>query len=111
MNGEGRLGGNTTKTADQLAQAAPSVNHRCRSELHRRRSASWRLPVLDSGRSEPWLYGDGPALRGYEDAAVHLLSLGLTPAPNLPALREMWRAGAEIRLVAQVISERWGFVA
>jgi hypothetical protein len=111
MNGEGRLGGNTTKTADQLAQAAPSVNYRCRSELHRRRSASWRLPVLDSGRADPWLYEDGPALRGYEDAALHLMSLGLTPAPDLPALQAMWKAGAESRRAAQVVAQRWGLVA
>jgi hypothetical protein len=63
--------------------------------------------MLESGRSDPWLFDDGPAHRGYEAAARHLLDYGLTPAPNLPALRAMWKAGAESRRVAQVIAERW----
>lgn len=74
--------------------------------LRRRRAASWRLPVLDSGRSDPWRYL-GPGERGYEDAAGNLLDHGLTPAPNLLALRSMWKASTDSRRVAQVIGERW----
>jgi hypothetical protein len=76
----------------------------------RRRDASHRLPVLESGLSDPWWYPE-PGDRGYEHAAMHLLSLGLTPSPNLPAMRAMYRCGGESRRVAQVISERWGLVA
>jgi len=48
---------------------------------------------------------------GYEDAARHLLQHGLLAAPNLAALRQMWRAGGESRRVAQVIAERWSLAA
>jgi hypothetical protein len=78
--------------------------------LRRRRAASWRLPVLESGRSDPWWYPE-PGERGYAAASAYLLALGLTPAPNPPALRAMWLAGAESRRVAQVVAERWGLVA
>jgi len=81
------------------------------SQLCRRRAASWRLPVLDSsGRPDPWHY-EPSGTTGYKDAVVHLLSLGLTPAPDLLALQAMWRADAESRRAAQVVAERWGLVA
>jgi hypothetical protein len=76
----------------------------------RRREASWRLPVLDSERSDPWYY-EPPGVIGYEAAAVHLLSQGLTPALNLPALQAMWKAGGKSRRVAQVIAELWELAA
>lgn len=98
--------------------AAPSESttaDKCESKAiarkqRRRRARSWRLPTLDSGRSDPWWY-PGPGERGYEDAAGHLLDHGLTPAPNLLALRSMWKAGSDSRRVAQVIVERWEPVA
>jgi hypothetical protein len=75
--------------------------------LRLRRAASWRLPVLDhSGRSDPWWYPE-PGIRGYEQAAHHLLGHGLLPAPNLPALRTMYRCGGYQRRVAEVIAEAW----
>jgi hypothetical protein len=77
--------------------------------LHRRRQASWRLAELESRRSDPWSYA--PSSAGYEDAAAHLLELGLTPAPNLAGLHEMWKAGGESRAAAQVIAERWDLAA
>jgi hypothetical protein len=75
----------------------------------RRRAASWRLLVQESGRSDPWHYQAPTA--GYEDAARHLLTNGLTPAPNVPALQAMWTASAESRAVAQLIVKRWELVA
>jgi hypothetical protein len=78
--------------------------------LHRRRAASRRLPVLDSSRSDPWHY-EPPRVRGYEEAARHLLGHGLTPAPNSAALRELWKAGGESRAAAEAIADRWGLVA
>ncbi|MFZ0718128.1 hypothetical protein [Mycobacterium sp.] len=77
--------------------------------LHRRRAASQRLPVLDCRRSDPWFYPE-PDERGYADyaaAASHLLELGLTPAPNVPAMRSMWKARGESQRVAWAIAERW----
>ena len=79
-------------------------------QLRIRRAASWRLPASCSGRSDPWWYPE-PGERGYEDAAAHLLELGLTPAPNPAALRAMWMAGGQSRRYAEVIAERWGLVA
>lgn len=67
----------------------------------RRRAASRRL----SG-GDPWWYPP-PGERGYPEAAAHLLSCGLTPAPNVAAVRSMWKVGGESRRIAQVIAERW----
>ena len=73
--------------------------------LRRRRAASRRLPVLDDGHADPWCYP--PPQRGYEAAAAHLLAYGLTPAPNLDAMRRMWRCGGEARRIARAVAERW----
>lgn len=81
-------------------------NHPAR-QMHARRGASWRLPPV-AGRSDPWWYG--PDERGYAAAAAHLLELGLTPAPNPPAMRSMWRHRGESQRLAWVISERWDLV-
>ena len=79
--------------------------------LRRRRAASYRLPVLDSGRSDPWYYDDPePSERtadGYFATAKHLLAVGLLPAPNLGAMRLMWRRGGEHRRFARLVAERW----
>lgn len=72
-------------------------------QVRRRQAAAWRLPGGD-----PWKYPP-PGVRGYEDAASHLLELGLTPAPNLPALQAMWRADKESPVVALIV-ERWELV-
>jgi hypothetical protein len=48
-----------------------------------------------------------PSTRGYADAAEHLLALGLTPAPNVPALRDMWREGGETQRAAYRIATAW----
>ena len=82
---------------------------------YRRRAASRRLPVLDSGRSDPWYY-DPPApsehaADGYYATAAHLISVGLLPAPDLGAMRIMWGRDAEQRNLARYISERWGVSA
>jgi hypothetical protein len=79
-------------------------------QLPVRRATSWRLPLLDSRKSDPWWYPE-PGECGYPEAAAHLLDCGLTPAPNLPAMRSMWKASPESRRVARIISERWERVA
>jgi hypothetical protein len=84
--------------------------HAVCADLRRCRTASWRLPVLETGRSDPWWYPD-PGERGYEDAAHHLLSYGLIPAPNREGLRLMGKSGSESRRAAELIAERWGTVA
>jgi len=64
------------------------------------------VPELDCRRSDPWFYPE-PGERGYAAAAAYLLELGLTPAPNLPALRAMWKTRGESQHAAWVISDRW----
>jgi hypothetical protein len=54
---------------------------------------------------------ESPCLRGYPEAAAHLLDLGLTPAPNVPALRSMWKAGGHARQCALIIAAAWELVA
>jgi hypothetical protein len=81
------------------------------SQLRARRATSWRLPVLDhSGRSDPWHY-EPPGERGYPQAALHLLELGLTPAPNREGLRLLWRRGGHSRQAAEFIAQAWELVA
>ena len=53
------------------------------------------------------LHACNPGVDGYEAAAAHLLSVGLTPAPNIPAMRVMWRHGGDGRRLARTISEFW----
>ena len=97
----------TTATVDPLEYIAG---------LRRRRAASRRLPVLDhSGRADPWYY-DRPApseheTDGYCAAAAHLLAAGLLPAPDLGAMRIMWRRDTEQRNLARHIAERWEVAA
>ena len=74
--------------------------------LRLRRTASRRLEVLDSSRSDPWHYGV-PGERGYPDAVAHLLELGLLPAPNREGLITMWRRGGHSRKVAEFVAEAW----
>jgi len=92
----------------QSRQSRNSPNVNIITSRCRRRDASWRLPALESGRFDPWHYE--PPTAGYEDAAAHLLELGLTPAPDIPALQAMWKSGRDSRAVAQLIVERWGLV-
>lgn len=79
------------------------------TQCRMRRAASWRLPVLDSRRADPWWYE--PPSAGYEAAAHHLLGHGLTPAPNVTALRGMWNCGGAGRAAAEIVAERWGLTA
>jgi hypothetical protein len=102
---QGRPSTNSSHHSKQPT-GANYTGHRAEQQLRCRRSASRRLAILDSGRADPQAY-EPPGVIGYEDAAFHLLSMGLTPAPNLPAMRAMWAAGGESRRVAQVIAERW----
>jgi hypothetical protein len=86
--------------------------------LTRRRAASRRLPVLECGRADPWYYESANGVRqfpleltdGYVAAAHHLLDLGLTPAPNLEGLRQMWRRGSCHRRDAARIAQAWELV-
>jgi hypothetical protein len=97
---------NLTTTSSHHEAGKASVG-----QLGRRRGASWRLPPLDCGCRDP-LHYQPAGVRGYEDAAVMLLSVGLTPAPNLPAMRAMWIAGVEWERVLSRYRDRWpaGFV-
>jgi hypothetical protein len=72
------------------------------TQLRRRRAAVQRMPG-----SDPWCY-EPPGVRGYPETAQHLLAHGLTPAPNLPALQAMWKAGDDDLNAARTIAERWG---
>lgn len=85
----------------------------------RRRSATIRVPRYSDKCAcrDPWTCShDGNAMSehdvdGYRAAAQHLLDAGLAPAPNVPALRAMWRRGNEERRLARTISERWEVAA
>jgi hypothetical protein len=87
--------------------------------IRRRRAAKHRVPVQECGRhADPWpcrCY-DTPEspernAAGYRAAARHLIKAGLLPAPNLGAMRTMWRLDVENRELARYIAERWQGVA
>lgn len=86
-------------------------------QLRRRRAATYRLPVLDCGHADPWTCRHDPVtvtdqyVDGYRNAAEHLLANGLTPAPNLIAMRAMWRRGGTDRDLVRAIAERWEIAA
>jgi len=67
------------------------------------------MPKLESGRSDPWWY-EAPTA-GYESAAIHLLALGLTPAPSPDGLRLMWKRSSHSRRAAGLIAQRWEMTA
>jgi hypothetical protein len=83
----------------EVDTAEPNSGVRRLAELKRRREASRRLPVLGSGRSDPWHY-DEPQLTDHQldswlAAISHLAELGtpaIVPVCVRRALRR--RAGA-----------------
>uniref|UniRef100_A0A5Q5BKW4 Uncharacterized protein n=2 Tax=unclassified Mycobacterium TaxID=2642494 RepID=A0A5Q5BKW4_MYCSS len=87
--------------------------------LRRRRAATYRLPVLACGCADPWTcrhhtkHGSvtDQFVDGYRDAAEHLLASGLTPPPNLPAMRAMWKRGGHDQRLAVRIAELWQVAA
>jgi hypothetical protein len=79
-------------------------------QLHLRRAAAHRLPVLASGHSDPWRYAP-PTAAGYAEAAAHLLEHGMLPAPNRDGLQAMWRSGGRSQQAAVYIARAWELVA
>jgi hypothetical protein len=85
--------------------------------LKRRRDASRRLAPLPCGCRDPWPcrhYDDQPSQRqldAYAEAAEHLLNVGMLPAPNVPAMRRMWRRRGCGQRLAVHIAERWELAA
>lgn len=80
--------------------------------LRQRRAVTYRLPPLDCGHVDPFTCRHGPnPIDGYPEAAAHLLTLGLCPAPNLPALRAMWKQGGADLRNASLIVQAWGVTA
>jgi hypothetical protein len=86
--------------------------------LGRRRNASHRVPPYgECSCSDPWTCrhyevpaSPGREADGYYATAQHLLAAGLLPAPNVPAMRVMWR-DPEQRDMVRYIAERWEMVA
>lgn len=96
----------------------PRSAHHYIAGLRRRRAATYRLPVLDCGHADPWTCKCSDSdnatdqyIDGYRDAAQHLLAQGLTPAPNLPAMRGMWKRGGDDQRLAVRIAQRWEIAA
>lgn len=80
--------------------------------LRRRRAETYRRPKLDCGCVDPWTNRHDEQITdnyvdGYRDAAEHLLASGLAPAPNLPAMRTMWKRGGNEQRLAMRIAELW----
>ena len=48
---------------------------------------------------------------GYRDAVVRLMSHNLTPAPDLAAIRVLWRRGGQDQRLAVRLAELWEVAA
>lgn len=87
------------------------------SALRGRRDASRRSEPLACGCRDPWtcMCFDGEptekAVDGYAAAVDHLNSCGLAAAPNIAAMRVMWRRGGDDRQLVRDIASRWGVSA
>lgn len=83
--------------------------------IRRRRAYADKASLLSCGRcTDPWTCRCREAqpindqyVDGYRDAAKHLLAQGLTPAPNVDAMRILWRRGGDDQRIARRISELW----
>lgn len=93
------LADTTTNTGDVTRMTAAGAYV---AGLRRRRAAC--------RGTDPWRYPP-PGVRGYEEAALHLLGNGLTPAPNRDGLTAMWRRGGHSRQAAEFVAEAWGLVS
>ena len=80
------------------------------AQLRRRRAASYRLPPLACGKSDPWWY-EPPGERGYPEAALHLLAHGLLPSADRAGLVAMWKRGGHSRRAAELIAQAWDLAA
>jgi hypothetical protein len=90
------------------------------TQLRRRRAyADKSCHLLACGRcTDPWTCRcyDDPEMSeryidGYRDAALDLLSEGLTPAPNVEAMRILWRRGGNDQRLAVRLAELWEVAA
>jgi hypothetical protein len=102
------------RTNDSSAELTAPHRHALYGALHRRREASWRLPVLACGCSDPWpcRCSDPPPsakmLDAATDAAGHLLACGLEPLFDVDTLRRLWRRGGSDRQLAERLHRRCG---
>jgi hypothetical protein len=112
----------TERNGPVHGRAASKINHRqaadavqCIAGLRRRRAAARRLPVLDSGRSDPWSYDrsrpSDKTVDAYQEAALHIFDAGMCPAAFMPEMRALWRRGGEDQRLVRDISERWPVTA
>jgi hypothetical protein len=88
--------------------------------LRRRHDAAQRLIILDCGCSDPWpcrhfresaSEASEAEVDAYHKTALLLLAEGYTPAPDIRAMRALWRRGGAARDVVRRISERWEIAA
>jgi hypothetical protein len=113
--GAGRRNGRHVFTRPAAPKPLPPRLHGAdiAGQLRARRQASYRLAPLDCGCRDPWpcRHTEPPPSErqadAYRDAVLHLTGLGLTPAPRLPEMRDLWRRGpAERRLIGE-LATRW----
>jgi hypothetical protein len=87
----------------------------CNAPLRRRRAAAIEARLLACGCSDPWTCKHYQSVSevsdvqvdAYRDTALTLLALGYTPAPNIPAMRVLWRRGGDDQRLVRKISQTW----
>jgi hypothetical protein len=87
-----------TERPAEVDTAEVSRAQRYVTGLGRRRAAAYRVPVLESGCSDPWRYDPLPLtdcqLDGWQAAMVHLRGHGLTAIVPLAVWRALRERGA-----------------
>ena len=103
--------------AHHRATRRPCVGGTVAARLHRRRTASWRMPPLDCGCRDTWpcRCTDPPlsvhAVDSWRDAALHITEQGYTPLVPFEVLRALYRRGGADRVLAEQLHQLTGGVA
>ena len=89
------------------------------AQLRRRRLASYRYPPMACSpcRDPHGCRCHSPDeiteryVDGYQAAAQHLMAHGMVPAPNVDAMRVMWRLGGDDQRLAVRLADYWEVAA
>ena len=98
-----------------FAHSRPEPRQCAVGQAWRRRRASWRCEPLAGGHADPWRPWrerlSDRQIDGYRDAVQHLHGLGLLAAPDVEAMRQLWRRSRDDRRLVSELAERWEFVS
>lgn len=85
------------------------------ADLRRRSAAAQRFPTLGCGCRDPWRCQCDNAdatpsdreIEAYAAAVRHLAAIGLTAAPRLPEMRNLWKRSPADRKIVATVASNW----